>query len=34
VNGVLIYPNLIVAAVFLLVSVSAFWLAQPASNKP
>jgi hypothetical protein len=29
-DGVLIYPNLIVAALFLLVSFSAFWLSRPS----
>jgi hypothetical protein len=33
VNGVLIYPNLIVAAVFLLVSLFAFWLSTPALSE-
>jgi hypothetical protein len=33
VDGVLIYPNLIVAAVFLLASLFAFWLSRPALSK-
>ena len=33
VAGVLIYPNLIVAAVFLLASVFAFWLSRTAERK-
>jgi hypothetical protein len=32
-DGVLIYPNLIVAAVFLLASLFAFWLSRPALSK-
>ena len=32
-NGVLIYPNLIVAAIFLLAAFSAFWLSQTARNE-
>jgi hypothetical protein len=32
-DGVLIYPNLIVAAVFLLASLFAFWLSRPAPGK-
>jgi uncharacterized membrane protein len=32
-GGMLIYPNLIVAAVFLLSSFFAFWLSRPAFSK-
>jgi hypothetical protein len=33
VNGVLIYPNLIVAALFLLASLFAFWLSRRSLSK-
>lgn len=32
-NGALIYPNLIVAAAFLLAALFAFWLSRPASSE-
>ena len=33
-DGVVIYPNLIVALVFLLMSLFAFWLSRQALSKP